>query len=477
MNKQELKKILEIHAETARLYVPNFDLVIQLSEHEIFKNLEPHQEISFNIFAKAVNPGNNQKYLFSDLLDTWYEMFLYFLTLNNFSSTLHQRTKLSTEIITKLQQLTNSMMNIQNKNIKISFFKEFINKINKTEQDLLSNYPVYIRHMEYGQRTLYLNDFLKDYSANINLIEIFLWQILSDQAQAPDTDIPNPIIVSAVDNQYWFDIKGKALTSIKVAEACSNEGLKTIHYAKSSANPNFEDRFTQAIKFNPEYKDAYQHRYSIRRQQGNHLLAIEDLIKLKSFNPSDIMIYQQLAENYLKVANTPSALKDAKLLLKSAELALENINLSIIHNDENACGYFIRGMIYVKLNKPDFAIADFTQAIKFNPIYFEAFFQRGEIYLTQGIRSMARDDFKAALKINPNSIVARARFENSDFGPDVAPTNKNNFWLNQDEEQINQRKRKLTQELKERVGEKENKEEISEESSNEEHISKKSRYV
>ena len=471
MNKQQLQNILETYAAAARLYVPNFDLVIQFSEHEIFKNLLPNQEILFSVFTKAVNPDNNQKYLFSDLLDAWDGLFLLYLGLNGLSSRSYQRANFSTEIISKLQQFINLMLNAKDKIEKVHLFKEFKNTINETEKKLLENYPIYIRHIKYVHETLYLMIFLNAAEPNINLIEIFLWQILIDHD--PTVVIPSSIIVSAVDNEYWFEFKGRALTAEKVAEAYVSEGLKLIQKPKLLIIVKPEARFTEAIKYNPKCKEAYYQRYLISKKKCDHLLAIQDLIKLKSLNPNDIMVYQQLAEHYLEVVFRLIGVKNAKLLLENAELALENINISIKYDNENAYKYYLRGEIYKSLKKPDFAIADFTQAIKLYPGYFKALIQRAEVYAAQGHITKALKDYEAALKIDPDSTSARIGFKDWYSKLHAASAETNSVYANQSE--INDKKRKRPEEENESKEQKVEK--TSEDLPNEEFRPKKNRYM
>jgi tetratricopeptide (TPR) repeat protein len=73
---------------------------------------------------------------------------------------------------------------------------------------------------------------------------------------------------------------------------------------------------------------------------------------------------------------------------------------------QNAISYFDRGFAKQKKGDLDGAMADYNQAVKFNPKYSNAYNNRGNVKLTKGDLNGALADYNQAIKSNPKSALA-----------------------------------------------------------------------
>ncbi|WP_367890353.1 tetratricopeptide repeat protein [Sphaerospermopsis torques-reginae] len=72
--------------------------------------------------------------------------------------------------------------------------------------------------------------------------------------------------------------------------------------------------------------------------------------------------------------------------------------LNVAKNEPKS--YFYRGVAYGQQGKTDLAIADFSQAIKINPLYADAYLHRGNRYDDRNKIVQAITDYNQAIKIN-----------------------------------------------------------------------------
>jgi tetratricopeptide (TPR) repeat protein len=56
-------------------------------------------------------------------------------------------------------------------------------------------------------------------------------------------------------------------------------------------------------------------------------------------------------------------------------------------------------------------LADYTQAIRFDPNYASAYLGRGTAYYYKKMYDRAIEDYTAALRLDPNLVVARDNLE------------------------------------------------------------------
>ncbi|MDH6100447.1 tetratricopeptide repeat protein [Anabaenopsis sp. FSS-46] len=112
--------------------------------------------------------------------------------------------------------------------------------------------------------------------------------------------------------------------------------------------------FTQAIKLNPNYAEAYFLR-------GGVYFLREDNLDL--------------------------------------DLALADLNLGIRLNPNYAEAYFLRASVYRNQEKWDLALADYNKVIAISPNTAHAYYGRGEVYRQIGNISKARSDYQQAAEL------------------------------------------------------------------------------
>ena len=156
-------------------------------------------------------------------------------------------------------------------------------------------------------------------------------------------------------NQQWQNSDKKPATGVSVstgtrnkAEELFKKGNEQFHQSDYQGAVN---SFTEAIKLNPKYANAYNDRGVTRFQLADKQGAIEDYNQAIKINP-----------NY-------------------------------------ADAYYNRGNSRSDLGDKEGAIKDYTQAIKINPNFAEAYGNRGIIRSVLGNRQAAIADFNKAARL------------------------------------------------------------------------------
>ena len=157
---------------------------------------------------------------------------------------------------------------------------------------------------------------------------------------------------------------------------------------------NYEDavrEFTRIIGENPDFAEVYLQRAIAYGQLGKIQLARDDAQKAISLSPKNARAFNVLGKTYA----------DEKLFVK----AVESYTKALLIQSDFTSAYNNRGFAYLSQNKPDFAILDFTNAIKFAKQPSEAinyYENRGIAYTLNKDLTSAVKDFTSAIIINPN---------------------------------------------------------------------------
>ncbi|MFP3043153.1 tetratricopeptide repeat protein [Treponema primitia] len=146
--------------------------------------------------------------------------------------------------------------------------------------------------------------------------------------------------------------------------------------------------YTEAIKLNPNYMEAYNDRGMAYRAKGDNDRAIADYTQAIRINPNYALVYVNRGVAYENKRDYDRDIADQT----------EAIRI----NPNYALAYYDRGVAYGAKGDNDRAIADYTEAIRLNPNYTSAYYNRGIEYGAKGDNDRAIADYTEAIRLNPN---------------------------------------------------------------------------
>ena len=144
--------------------------------------------------------------------------------------------------------------------------------------------------------------------------------------------------------------------------------------------------FEQAVKLKPDFVAAWRFlslMYLNSDQYDKALIAANKTIQLQPKNPSGYFMKWVALAGLERYPQAQAAITEA------------------IKLNPRAINYSFRGIIYIKQQKWDLALADLDKAIKLNPQSFYAYALRGIAYKLQEKWDLALADLNEAIKINP----------------------------------------------------------------------------
>jgi len=198
--------------------------------------------------------------------------------------------------------------------------------------------------------------------------------------------------------------------------------------------------YTQAIRIDPNYADAYYNRGKAKSELKDYQGAIADYTQAIRINPNDAAAYNNrgIAKDELKdyqgaIADYTQAIRidpnfalayynrgNAKIELEDYQGAIEDYTQAIRINPNDAKAYNNRGFAKDELKDYQGAIEDYTQAIRINPNDAVAYYNRGNAKIELEDYQGAIEDYTQAIRINPNYAAAynnrgRAKSELKDY--------------------------------------------------------------
>lgn len=199
-----------------------------------------------------------------------------------------------------------------------------------------------------------------------------------------------------------------------------------IGLAKENNKAAAIDSYTQAIRLDPKYSDAYYRRAVARYDQGDKQGAIADYNETIRLNPNNAIAYYNRGVALYNLRNYQPAIADFGQYLRfqpndiSAYYArgVSHRNLKdgqgmfadfdqivrLAPNEPKA--YFNRALARTMLFDKQGTIADFSEAIRLNPRYTDAYINRAQVRRRLGDREGAIQDLSIVLQIQPDNGIA-----------------------------------------------------------------------
>jgi len=151
--------------------------------------------------------------------------------------------------------------------------------------------------------------------------------------------------------------------------------------------------FTEAIRLDPNYTDAYNNRGIACANKNDYNSAIVNFTQVIRLNPNYAIAYYNRGLAYHNQNDYNRAIADYS----------EAIRI----NSNNADAYYSRGIAYHNKHDYDRAIVDYNVAIRINPNNADYYLGRGNAYNRKQDYYSAIMDYEAALRIDPNHANAR----------------------------------------------------------------------
>ena len=231
-------------------------------------------------------------------------------------------------------------------------------------------------------------------------------------------------------NTYSYAQVVEGCTVLIEAGDLSSDGQATAYLLRGTARIELRDfggaetDFTQSLALEPQ-ENAYLARSVAYRSQEKYDLAVSDLNKAFSLNPSNALTVAERGrvrhqqEDYagaikdldLAIAMDPklvSALAwrgDAFMTSGQSDRAIADYTRVVELDPKYTDAFLNRVSVYASQQKYALAVADFTQVVTLAPTYAEGFTERGISYWALGERVRAIADHDRAAELDPEDVI------------------------------------------------------------------------
>ncbi|MBE9488413.1 MAG: tetratricopeptide repeat protein [Bacteroidetes bacterium] len=229
-----------------------------------------------------------------------------------------------------------------------------------------------------------------------------------------------------IKKQYYKAIN--ILSTLIEADSMSQDGFFLRAIAKYNLNDivGAEHDFTNSIRINPVYVEAFQYRAITRSMMGNYNDALKDFQIALDIRPDYYKTYYSRGVTLLLNQQFKGAIEDftkyikqdkegvdaylnrgtAYLMLKDTVKALENFNSAIDVSPRYSDAYMKRGGIYNLKKEYKKALSDLDNAIKYDTTNLSAYFNRAITYSYSNNPIKAIEDFSSIIKKDSTSSLA-----------------------------------------------------------------------
>jgi tetratricopeptide (TPR) repeat protein len=196
------------------------------------------------------------------------------------------------------------------------------------------------------------------------------------------------LLVALVAGGIWLFSSG-ILSGPSTSESPSDVAVK--HFEAGMTYYDNEDfvgaisEYDQAIRWKPDYLEAYYWRGMCYAIKGHYDEALADFDEIIRQDPEQAIAYYEKGRVYENRGEVDEA--------------IAQFTEAIDHDDGFANAYLDRGKHYFDRGDYDAAIADFEKAIELEPTTFVGYWYRGRIYYNQSEYDLAIDDFSTAIDL------------------------------------------------------------------------------
>ena len=185
--------------------------------------------------------------------------------------------------------------------------------------------------------------------------------------------------------------------------------------------------YSEVIRLNPEDAVAYSHRGHAREDKGDFDGAIADYSEVIRLISHETDTYISESDTYISRGGARQAKGDLRGAIEDYQRYLDlgggkHFNTQAVveelikelqerlpkpvEQELSAEDYFNKAHDLINLINPYAAIANYTEAIRLNPLYVEAYVNRGKALYTKGDRGRAIADFDEAIRLDPQCAEA-----------------------------------------------------------------------
>ena len=237
---------------------------------------------------------------------------------------------------------------------------------------------------------------------------------------------PRPAAVNAQTPQPAAPAVATPAPAAQPAAAAKASFDKGVKFIEQSEWDSAIREFTEAVRIDPNYAEAYAWRGRANERKNNNDQAVNDAGRAIQLDSQLAFAYFVRGSAYGKKSDYDRAIADltqaikfdpnyafsynnrgvAYLNKKDYDSAIADFSEAIKLNPNYINAYSNRGSAYDNKSDYDSAIADLTQAIRLNPKYTNAFLERGVAYYNKRDYDSAIADFTEAVKLDPNFALA-----------------------------------------------------------------------
>jgi len=152
-----------------------------------------------------------------------------------------------------------------------------------------------------------------------------------------------------------------------------------------TSTPEAIERFTEAIRLNPQNALSYQYRGFAYSKLGQYEQAIQDFDEVMRLDHQNARTYTGRGIAYSS--------------LDQYEQAIQDYDEAIRLDPQDADAYYNRGVAYYYLDQHERAIQNYDEAIRLDPQYAYGYYARGVAYEALGKTIEAERDFAKAKEL------------------------------------------------------------------------------